>query len=132
MSMYRDAFDRLGCVLAELNNEDCKGCHCIYSDCGEDRYKCKGVSDLKILGDAICIAEKSSRLENFLVDLVNTRKGYKKLKRKGMTKRDLCDLVVPFKDAYGLEDTEALGLIRDNVSIEEFLGMYMKIKSKVG
>lgn len=38
---------------------------------------------------------------------------------KRFTKKDLCDLVIPFRDKYHLTDLEALQITRNEISIKE-------------
>lgn len=72
MQKYKDALYSLGCIVAELNNKDCFGCHCLYSDCGNDRFNCKGVKELKILDELVKTLE-CPNINNFLKDLQNIR-----------------------------------------------------------
>lgn len=55
-----------------------------------------------------------------LKDIVSLQKSYNQLLReKKLTKKALCDLCVPFRDAHGLTDGETLRLARNEMSLEE-------------
>lgn len=45
---------------------------------------------------------------------------YNKLVReKRLTKKAMCDLVIPFRDKYGLKDSDALRIARAEMSLSE-------------
>ena len=45
---------------------------------------------------------------------------WQELRESGeMTKRAICDLVIPFRDRYGLTDVEALEIAKGNVGLHE-------------
>lgn len=49
---------------------------------------------------------------------------YKKLIReKRLTKKAMCDLVIPFRDKYGLKDSDALRIARAEVSLSEIANL---------
>ena len=37
--------------------------------------------------------------------------------KKGLTKKAICDLVIPFRDKYNLSDKDALMIARNEISI---------------
>lgn len=55
-----------------------------------------------------------------LNEIVELQEKYQKLlDSKKLTKRAICELVVPFRDKYGLSDSEALQIARNELSISE-------------
>lgn len=42
-------------------------------------------------------------------------------KQKKLTKKNICDLVIPFRDKYRLSDINALKITRKEVSISQIL-----------
>ena len=68
------------------------------------------------------------KLEDFMQDTIKTQKEYKKLKNsKKLTKKAICDLVVPFRDKYNLSDLEALTLTREEKNLTEIMELWEKI-----
>lgn len=59
---------------------------------------------------------------------VEIQKAYKKLTsgKVPFTKKNMCDILVPLRDKYGLTDREVLSVAREELSLEEI----MKIKTK--
>lgn len=51
---------------------------------------------------------------------------YRKLVKTRMTKQDLCNLVIPFRDRYGFTDSEALSIVRDQITISEMVQLFEK------
>lgn len=47
-----------------------------------------------------------------LKELAEFQEGYSHLEQTKMTKKSLCDLVIPFRDKYGLSDGQALRIAR--------------------
>lgn len=47
------------------------------------------------------------------------QKSYDKLLKKGMTKKDLCNLVIPFRNKHKLSDSDALRITRKEMPIYE-------------
>ena len=43
-----------------------------------------------------------------------------------MTKKAMCDLVIPFRDKYGLSDLQALMIARNEMSISEIAELLME------
>lgn len=55
-----------------------------------------------------------------LHDVARLQADYKKLfKKKKLTKKALCDLVIPFRDKYGVKDGQALQVARSELSLEQ-------------
>ncbi len=52
---------------------------------------------------------------------------YQKLvDEKRLTKKAMCDLVIPFRDKYGLKDVQALQIARSELSISEIADLLIK------
>ena len=57
----------------------------------------------------------------------NLQKSYNSLIENGkLTKKAMCDLVVPFRDKYGLSDLQALMIARNEMSIPEMAELMNK------
>lgn len=55
-------------------------------------------------------------------DIAVLQENYNKLLEKdNVTKKDLCDLVIPFRDKYKLTDIQALKITRNEVSIQQMV-----------
>ena len=68
------------------------------------------------------------KLEEFIQDTIKIQKEYKKLKNsKKLTKKAICDLVVPFRDKYNLSDLDALMLTREEKDLTETMELWKKI-----
>lgn len=68
------------------------------------------------------------KLEEFIQDIIKIQKEYKKLKNsKKLTKKAICDLVVPFRDKYNFSDLEALMLTREEKDLTEIMELWKKI-----
>ena len=60
----------------------------------------------------------------FIKEIAVLQKEYKKLLRTNkLTKKAMCELVVPFRDKYHLKDREALSISRNEVSMEQIAEM---------
>lgn len=63
-----------------------------------------------------------------LNEIVELQKSYQKLfDSKKLTKRAMCELVVPFRDKYGLSDLEALQIARNELTLSEISEFINKI-----
>lgn len=63
-----------------------------------------------------------------LNEIVELQKSYQKLlDSKKLTKRAMCELVVPFRDKYGLSDLEALKIARNELTLSEISEFINKI-----
>ena len=59
-------------------------------------------------------------MDNVMNEVGNLQKSYNSLIENGkLTKKAMCDLVVPFRDKYGLSDLQALMIARNEMSIPE-------------
>ena len=59
-------------------------------------------------------------MDNLMYDVANLQTGYQKLiDESRLSKKAMCDLVVPFRDKYGLKDLQALQIARAELSISE-------------
>lgn len=57
-------------------------------------------------------------------DIAKLQKDYTELISSGkMTKRAMCELIIPFRDKYHLTDKQALMLARDEMSFAELGGL---------
>lgn len=57
---------------------------------------------------------------NLMSDVANLQIGYQNLiSEKRLSKKNICDLVIPFRDKYGLKDSQALQIARAELSIVE-------------
>lgn len=54
-----------------------------------------------------------------LKQIVQLQTDYKELLKSGMTKKKLCDLVIPFRDEWGLTDKQALMIARNEMPLQE-------------
>ena len=53
-------------------------------------------------------------------DVADLQKGWSELQFSGqMTKKAICDLVIPFRNKYGLQDSLALQIARAELSVVE-------------
>ncbi len=60
-----------------------------------------------------------------LKDVASLQREWNKLLESGrVTKRDICELCLPFKEKYNLTDMQALKVARNELSIEEVLGVF--------
>lgn len=58
-------------------------------------------------------------------DIVKLQEDYKKLRAtKQLTKISMCDLVIPFRDKYGLTDLQALRIARDEMPLAEMADLF--------
>lgn len=63
-----------------------------------------------------------------LNEIVELQKRYQKLfDDKKLTKRAICELVIPFRDKYGLSDLEALQIARNELTISEISEFINKV-----
>lgn len=59
-------------------------------------------------------------MENILLEIGELQKEYQNLLRtKKLTKKAMCDLVIPFRDKYNLTDLQALQVARNELSVME-------------
>ena len=57
---------------------------------------------------------------NLMSDVANLQIGYQNLiSEKRLSKKNICDLVIPFRDKYGLKDSQALQIARAELPIVE-------------
>lgn len=55
-------------------------------------------------------------------EVVKIQEGYKELARtQQLTKKNICELVIPFRDRYGLTDLQALRIARKEMDLAEIL-----------
>ena len=55
-------------------------------------------------------------------EIVRLQEGYQSLLNKGkLTKKAMCDLVIPFRDRHGLTDLQALRIARKEMELAEML-----------
>lgn len=66
-------------------------------------------------------------MDNVMNEVGNLQKSYNSLIENGkLTKKAMCDLVVPFRDKYGLSDLQALMIARNEMSIPEMAELMNK------
>ena len=57
---------------------------------------------------------------NIMREVAELQTEYQRLiDEKRLTKRELCDLCIPFRDKYGLKDSQALRIIRKEMDLSE-------------
>lgn len=54
-----------------------------------------------------------------LKELAKLQKDYRQLSKNGITKKAMCELVIPFRDKWGLSDQQALAMARNEISLDE-------------
>lgn len=61
---------------------------------------------------------------NIIKDIAKLQNSYNKLvSNKKLTKKAICDLVIPFRDEYWLTDKEALMIARNEVNVNEIVNI---------
>ena len=69
--------------------------------------------------------------EIILRDIVELQTEYQHLiEQRNLTKKNICDLVIPFRDKYELTDTQALKVARSEISLKEILEIIKKNNKK--
>ena len=59
---------------------------------------------------------------DIIKDIARLKKSYDNLvSSKKLTKKAMCDLVIPFRDEYWLTDKEALMIARSEVNVDEIV-----------
>lgn len=59
-------------------------------------------------------------MDSLMSDVANLQIEYQKLiDESRLSKKAMCDLVIPFRDKYGLKDLQALQIARAELSISE-------------
>lgn len=59
-------------------------------------------------------------MRDLMNDAAVLQKEYQKLiDEQRLTKKEMCDLVIPFRDKYGLKDGQALQIARNELSVSE-------------
>lgn len=62
---------------------------------------------------------------DIIKDIARLQKNYDNLvSNKKLTKKAMCDLVIPFRDEYWLTDKEALMIARSEVSVDEIVRIF--------
>lgn len=71
-------------------------------------------------------------MTTLLTEIGRLQDQYTYLLKTHMTKKDLCDLVVPFRDKYHLTDLQALQIARNEMPISEMAKLLetKRIKSR--
>lgn len=66
-------------------------------------------------------------MDNLMYDVANLQAEYRKLVDESrLSKKAMCDLVIPFRDKYRLKDGQALQIARDELSISEINNLLNK------
>lgn len=64
----------------------------------------------------------------FLKDAVKLEEDYQKLlDEKRLTKKAMCDLCIPFRDKYGLTDSQTLRIARSEVTHHEIIAIATEV-----
>lgn len=59
-------------------------------------------------------------MDSLMSDVANLQIWYQKLiGEERLSKKNMCDLVIPFRDKYGLKDSQALQIARAELSVSE-------------
>lgn len=59
-----------------------------------------------------------------LKEIADLQESYRKLVRtKRLTKRAICDLVIPFRDKYNLTDKDALMIARNEITLSKIVDL---------
>lgn len=59
-------------------------------------------------------------MSDLMNDVAELQESWNELQFSGrMTKKAMCDLVIPFRDKYGLQDSLALQIARAELSVSE-------------
>lgn len=59
-----------------------------------------------------------------LKEIANLQESYKKLVRtKRLTKKAICDFVIPFRDKYNLTDKDALMIARNEITLSKIVDL---------
>lgn len=65
-------------------------------------------------------------MENLLREIGELQNGYQNLLRtKNLTKKAMCNLVIPFRDKYNLTDLQALQVARNELSVMEMVELVL-------
>ena len=57
-------------------------------------------------------------------EVAELQKAYQRLiDKKRLTKKAMCDLCIPFRDKYGLKDSEALRIARNEMDLSEIVDL---------
>lgn len=60
-----------------------------------------------------------------LHEIIDLQNAYEKLRfQKKLTKQNICNLVIPFRDKYQLSDQEALRVARNQISLKEIVSIF--------
>ena len=71
--------------------------------------------------------QRGEKMENLMREIGELQNAYRKLvNRKKLTKRAMCDLVIPFRNKYNLTDLQALQVARNELSILEMADLLLK------
>lgn len=66
-------------------------------------------------------------MADIMTDVANLQTEYSKLiDEERLTKKNICDLVIPFRNKYQLKDSQALQVARDELSVAEINDLLSK------
>lgn len=57
---------------------------------------------------------------------VELQKAWKKLNEKPFTKKDMCNVLIPLRDKFGLTDFQTLQIARNELSLEQISSIKTK------
>lgn len=60
-------------------------------------------------------------ISEVLIEVEELQKKYNNLKKSKMTKQDICDIAIPFRDKWKLKDSDVLGIIRNEFTFSKVL-----------
>ncbi len=113
------------------NYRKCK--HCIdgmKNEIGETLAFCELWNEWKNITLGDCFGNCESQEEcadgmDIIKDIARLQKSYDKLvSNKKLTKKAMCDLVIPFRDEYWLTDKEALIIARSEANVDEIVHIF--------
>jgi hypothetical protein len=71
--------------------------------------------------------QRGEKMENLMREIGELQNDYRKLVNgKKLTKRAMCNLVIPFRNKYNLTDLQALQVARNELSILEMADLLLK------
>ncbi len=66
-------------------------------------------------------------MDNIMQEIGKLQDDYRELlDKKSLTKRAMCNLVIPFRDKYKLTDFQVLSIARNELSISEISSLLIK------
>lgn len=113
------------------NYRECK--HCMdgmKNEIGETLAYCELWGEWKNITLGDCFGNCESQEEyvdgmDIIKDIARLQKSYDNLvSNKKLTKKAMCDLIIPFRDEYWLTDKEALMIARSEVNVDKIVRIF--------